>query len=258
MPAIDPSRLEKQIQEILQRADEPLEFSRMCVDLFEFYGDRTKRTLDVHDDHRVLHVPRPVVRQLSGAIEKTEFDEEESWRKIAESLWGYEYRELRVLGAVVLGSHARLEVLTIAEVWATMCNDVQVVISIASAGLRSYREEVPSELFEAIDGWLNSDNSHVRHLGIQALLAFLEGGENEHIPTILLALRGSSDRARGESWKTLRVLIEELAVRSPPEATRFLLDEMEDGSEGTERLVRTILASFPEVHRNRLQNAIEN
>ena len=258
MPAIDPSRLEKQIQEILQRADEPLEFSRMCVDLFEFYGDRTKRTLDVYDDHRVLHVPRPMVRQLSAAIEKTKFDDEESWRKITESLWGYEYRELRALAAVVLGSHARLEVLTMAEAWATMCNDIQVVISVASAGLRSYRAQVPSELFEAIDGWLDSDNSNVRHLGLQALLAFLEGGENEHIPTILLTLRGSSDRARGESWKTLRVLVEELAVRSPPEATRFLLDEMEDGSKGTERLVRTILESFPEVHRSRLRNAIEN
>ena len=258
MPAIDPSRLERQIQDILQRSDEPLEFSRECTDLYKFYGDRTKRTIDVHDDHRVLNVPRPVVRQLSTAIEKTEFDDEEAWRNIAASLWDYQYREVRRLAAVVLGSHARLEVLTMAETWAMQCDDVQVLIGIASAGLRSYRAQVPLALFEAIDGWLSSNNSPLRHLGLQALLVVLEEGEGEHIPTILITLRGSSDRVRGESWKTFRLLFEELAVRSPPETTRFLLDEIDGGSKGTERLVRTLLDSFPEAHKNRLQNAIEN
>ncbi len=198
------------------------------------------------------------MRQLQWAIEKTEFDHDETWREIATSLWGYGYRELRGLAAVVLGSYAKSEVLTMAEAWAAVCGDVEVVISLASAGLRSYRARVPSELMKAIDGWLNSDNSHIRNFGLQALLAFLEGGKNEHVPTILLSLRGVSDRARGESWKTLLVLLEELAVRSPPETTRFLLDEIEDGTKGTERLVRSMLGSFPEVYRNRLQNGIKN
>jgi hypothetical protein len=46
MPAINPARLEKEIEAIVKLMDDPGEFRRQCLELLRFYADRTKRTLD--------------------------------------------------------------------------------------------------------------------------------------------------------------------------------------------------------------------
>ncbi len=59
MPAIDPNRLARQVDDLIAMPDEPFQIARVVRDLVEEYSAQARSS--------VPSVPRPVIRSLRGA-----------------------------------------------------------------------------------------------------------------------------------------------------------------------------------------------
>ena len=67
MTAIDPPQLRKQVDNLVQHYADPEKFLRDLRDLFNYYGDRTKRVSQHSAKTTALpasYVPQPVLRQI--------------------------------------------------------------------------------------------------------------------------------------------------------------------------------------------------
>jgi hypothetical protein len=60
----------------------------------------------------------------------------------------------------------------------------------------------------------------------------------------------------GEAWRAQVAILQGAARRSPAEAARYLVDEIESGSPGAARLARQILDDFPPRQRLALRKAL--
>ena len=260
MPTINLNRLHDQIQDVLAHVDDPTRFSRKVLDVLEFYADRSKRPGSVAgslESRNVLNVPKPVLRELKRAIETLPIEETENWVEMAGYLWEAGYREHRYIASVILGLRADEDMLELAEQWAEQSHDSYELVEVSSIGLRQYRLSHPDTFYGAISRWLNTDSQKVRHLGLLSIQHVLEEGGNEVVPVVLSLLQGASGWASGSSWKTLRSLIENLALSSAPETARFLLKEIENEPHNSRRLIQTSLMYFPEVQKHRLEETLK-
>jgi hypothetical protein len=122
--------------------------------------------------------------------------------------------------------------------------------------LKSWRQECSQEFMDTVAGWSNAPDVQTRVFALQALAAAVGEGSFENLPAAFGMVRGVADRAVKGERQALDQLVRTLARRSAPETTRFLMDELERGGGGAERMCRTALPHLPPRHRARLNNIL--
>ncbi len=255
MPAVNPARLDQQIEELIRFAPDPEKFTKECLELFEFYSDRTKRPPRAADltSGPYMGVSNPVVRRVGLAVnEALQEDPALDWEAIARGLWDSEFREPRMVAVGIVGHHAQPIIGEMVETWALDCGDETVFQLLASTGLERVRREHTKHFYSWASGWINSSTNRLRYFGLLCIETALDETKTEQLPAILDALHGTSENARSDTRIALDRIIGKTARISPQEAARFLIDEFEGEVPGADRLIRATSAQFPPSQRNRL------
>ena len=259
MPAIDPERLKKQVDRLLDDVSDPVKFQKGCIELLDFYADRTLKSLaigEVDETYRAFGAPKPLMRAISfGLLTRLE-EQPTASLPAAAALWEAGYRETRALASVILGKQSGENVPGWAETWALECDDQIALWELANQGLASWRVTDPTTFFERVEIWLGSTEKKLQSFALLVLQSAVEDPSFEDLPTVFRLLDGKTGRFDGVLFHTLNRIINALARRSPPEAARFLMDELTGGSPGAKRMVRNTMERFPVPQRDLLERAL--
>lgn len=259
MPAIDPERLKQQIGRLLDVVSDPVELQRGCIELLDFYTDRTVKSIaigEADEAYLTFGAPKPLMRALSLGLRTRLEDQPMASFPAAAALWEAGYRETRILAASILGGLDGEDVPGWAETWAFECDDQVALRELANQGLASWRMANPTAFLERIEIWLVSTQKKLQTFALLALHSAVEDTSFVDLPTVFRLLNGSTGRFSGASFHALDRLINALASRSPQEAARFLLDELTHGSVGTKRMILNSMESFPVHQRDVLERAL--
>ncbi len=259
MTAINPERLKKQVDHLLDTVSDPVELQRGCIELLNFYADRTLKSIatgEADERYHTFGAPKPLMRALSFGLRTRLKEHPTSSFSAAAALWEAGYRETRVLASAILGELNGEEVPVWAEAWALECDDQIALWELANQGLVSWRRADPTSFLERVRNWLSSTQKRHHSFALFALQSAVEDPYFEDLPTIFRLLDGITGRFTGALFHGLNQLINALARRSPLEAARFLMDELAHGSGGTKRLVQNALKRFPIHQRDLLERTL--
>ncbi len=259
MPAVDPARLAREIDAILEHFGDPGALRRLVLDVLDFYADRARRPgASIHADDApwAFGVPRPVLRSMGRALRARSVQQPQVALAAAEALWGAGYRETQVLAASILASQAGPQAADWAQPRAEACQDRAALAELAGPGMEGWRRAEPQAFLARASVWLRSANPRLLAFGLLALTAAVEAPGFVDLPAVLRMLAGVCGETRGESRRGLVALVRVLARRSPAETARFVLDELEARTPGAERLLRGVLEAFPAPQRERLAQAL--
>ena len=259
MPAIDPEQLKKQVDSLLDIVSDPVELQRGCIELLDFYADRTLKSIaigEADETYRAFGAPKPLMRALIFGLRARLEERPTLSFPAAAALWEAGYRETRVLASAILGDLNGEDVPSWAETWALECDDQIALRELANQGLASWRKTDPTAFFERVKIWLGSTEKKLQSFGLLVLQSAVEDPSFEDLPTVFRLLDGTTGRFGGALFYVLNRLINALAMRSPPEAARFLMDELARGSRGTKRMVKNTLEKFPIPQRELLERAL--
>jgi hypothetical protein len=254
MPAVDPQRLEKQVEQILSLIEEPDRLLRETLELLDFYADRTSRpgtTTDVENTVRAFHVPGPVQRRLMLGIAQSLRDGSAEFESVADSLWSAGYRETMLMASSALSVQNGESVARWAEARAADCEDRLVLEHLGGHGLEGWRRFDEGAFLQAVESWLEGKVA-LQTLALQALLGAAADQSFRSLPEVFEALEGRVGRMRGARWKTFEQLMRTLARRSPLETTRFVLEAMEREDAGATKLARTLSDALPSPQKDRI------
>jgi hypothetical protein len=249
MPAIQPEKLERQIDELLELIDDPPVFIRSCLNLLDYYADRTKRPRSSSmgvEIARILRVPRPVMKTLCVRIKKFDQGSPENWLAISKGLWEKGIRETRQVAACTLDKLPEGEIPDLVVGWAVICEDDQALTEVAVSGLNAWRGRDHQRFYRTIVRWLEDGHIRIRQLAVLALIGRSEDEDFHEIPEMLKVLSGISTQLRGSSQRSLTALIRKLAEISPPEVAKFLIEQVESDVGGARRLAQHSVSAFPE------------
>ena len=259
MPAIDLTRLSREVERLQSVFASPVEVLRGTLDVLDFYAERARRpaVLPAAEDRgRSLDVPAPVLRAIGMGLHRQAAAQPEVRWPVAQAFWDAELRETRILACWILSGLGEGDVAAWVERRAADLDDQAVVTAVVERALLGWRLASGKAYIEQIERWLGSSRSALHALGLRALEAGLEIPELEDLHRAYQALARLPHPVRGEARHALADLLATLAKRSPAETTRFLLEGIDRELPGIERLARSLLGNLPPVQRDRLSAAL--
>lgn len=261
MPTIRPKQLRREADEVAALIGQRDAFESATVKLLTFYADRVRRpptTMTPTEAARGFGAPRPVLQALAEAFSRQLERAPGARLDTAEVLWMAGYTETRILAAELLGEAAWPEVKERVEAWVRESDDRGTIEALAVRGLRP-RPGIPeAEATDQLAAWLRSGSSSLQHLALRAIEERVSQAADESLPGYLSALEGAVGRFRGARRRMLRGILEELAVRSPSETARFLMDELrrQNLDPASASFVKQLLPEFPEPQRSELGHTL--
>lgn len=259
MPAVDPTRLEREIGEVLEAFADPVAFRRACLDLLDRYAERARRpgpATAADDSPAALGVPRPVVRSLQRALVGRARQEPEAARPLAQVLFETGAREAQLLAVSLLAAVTPADLDPAAvEAWAKAASDPVVRRALLDEALAAWRREQPEAFLRQVRLWTRQGRQG-QTLALEALEAAARDEGFRALPSLLDLLERQVEAVRGQRRRALLGVVEALAERSPAEAAQFLLDSLARGRTGAQWLTRHALPAFPEAYRQRLRQGL--
>jgi hypothetical protein len=225
MPAIDPRRLARQVDDLIAQPDDPLQIARTVRDLVEEYSEQTRSP--------VPSVPTPVVRAIRGALQK-----HGQPKAISEALWEISLPDTRLLAVGLVEQIENSDVAAIAKRWAGQNASIEIVRELGARGLAGWRRADPNEFMDQVRSWLNEPRGRARVLALYALRERVSDPDFEDLPSILGLLAGRLGGVRGEMREAMVALITELEKLASVETVNFLYEEE------SSPLVRTLRVRF--------------
>lgn len=258
MPAVDPARLQREIEALTEVATDSTVLARRTLDLLEFYAEQPRRVAssEAAIPHKAFGVPHPVIRGLGAALQARLRDSPEAAVAAASTLWEAGYRETQLLAASVLGVVKGKDAAVWAAARAETCKDGVCLMELARTGLAGWRAAEPQTCLAQISAWLRSGSERVRTLGASSLAALVDDAAFEDVPAVFRLLASLPLAGHGVFRGALEQTVGALARRSPPEAARFLLDALRLRTPGAEALIRRSLSAFPARQRSLLEAAL--
>ncbi len=225
MPAVDPNRLARQVEELATEPRDPNQMARVVRDLVEEYSDTAKPS--------VPSVPTPVIRSLRKALQQHGQHE-----AIAEALWNEGLPDTRMLAAGLVERIEGPEVAATANRWAIQNVAIEVVLELADRGLAGWRRADPTGLLDQVTIWLDARKRRSRVLAVYVLRALVSDPDFEDLPSAFRLIEGRLGEIRGEMREAMVALITALEKLASEETVNFLSDEE------TSPLVKTLRARF--------------
>jgi hypothetical protein len=261
MPAIDPTRLARELDALAQLVQDPEEATRTCLKMLDFYADRTRRpTLaSTADLDRRFGVPGPVQRALSHRLALAARDLPDQGQHLADVLWQAGYRETRQAAAALFETRTDPYVAAWVEDHGRGCIDMVVLRQLGVQSLKSWRAAHPDLFLARIWSWFDSPGEPL--LMALALLALNEAVRQPQFgvgPEVFQGLEARQDALAAQPRRAVGDLLRSLAVRSPAETAQFLKDHLKraGGQKSLSAVIRTALPEFPSRQRRALEAAL--
>jgi hypothetical protein len=157
-----------------------------------------------------------------------------------------------------LSGQANADVPKWAADYVANCDDEEVIVEMARLGLECWRKLDTTRFLDEAETWLHDPKRRLRAFALIALDAAAEDHQFKDIPSIFRLIAGLAAAAKLEEKRALRRLIETLVGRSPPEAARFLMDEIAASGTAAQDIARSTLDSFPARQRELLENTLSS
>jgi hypothetical protein len=264
MPAVNPTRLNFQIANLLQESfHSPEAFKKKLNDLFSLYANRILRYGEEAGNVPLIpmyHLPDPVMRQLQSELKPAISEEPEAALVLADTLWGDKMFETRQVGIFILG-HAAVEapnpILSRLNTW--LSPDLEPILKeslllngtryLQSKFAKAWESWIESRLSQKEPGWIS--------IGLMALRASLHSSSSQKLPAIFRLVSPFIRDPQPGTMNELNRLIKILAEKSPTETAYFLRQSLSlSDSPTTSRLIRGCLSSFPDEIQKELQTAL--
>lgn len=264
MPAVNPTRLRFQIDELMHYFASPPEFHRRLSDLFSLYANRSLRYGDSTDVKPLIpmyNLPAPVFRQMQIDLILRVPAEAHSALALADELWQDRYYEVKqtalfILGIVPIDSPE--PIIDRLQEWLSPDLDAILVNSLFAMGTKRIQEKYPKIWEQFIKTYLENSSLEAQSIGMKGLA---EGLKNQHISNLPAVFRLLSPIIHHPDRKQLRDLedlIKILANKSPIETAHFLRQSLSlSNSPDTERLFKQCIDFFPNNISNELKTVLE-
>jgi hypothetical protein len=260
MPAIDLTRLSHELDSLGGLVDDPESAVRACLNLLDFYADRTRRpTLrSTADMARKFGAPSPVVRQLARRLALAAINLPDAGERLADALWEADFRETKLAAVAIFEQRADDGVPAWIEAHARTCTDKTVLSALGGQGIRSWRAAHPDAFLERAWSWIDESDSRLMTVAIMALAEAISQPEFPLGPKLFQGLESRFDRLAAQPGRTLGDLLRKLAARSPAETAQMLKYHLTHGKSqrAMAGAVRSSLPSFPARQRRVLEAAL--
>ncbi|NLI44028.1 MAG: DNA alkylation repair protein [Chloroflexi bacterium] len=250
MTAIDLTRLQKQIGELVSVFPEPAAFIKALHELLGFYERRAFRPsseLVPKTFMRSYKLPAQVLPLIEIGLKQTVSHYPAQALSLARALWQDLYYESRVLAAGILGQmppEFGADVLGLIEEWVSVPMDRAVLESLLQKASRSPRAGGEWDSF--MEKLLSSPSARLQAVGLLALAQDLEQRPLSKFSGIFKIVRPFLQAADDQLENNLSLVVRNMARRTPNE-TAYLLKQVLSDTAGSEieRRIRDYLPYFP-------------
>src|SRR5574340_257827 len=261
MPAVQLAKLDQQINNLTQYFADPGAFRYELESLLVRYADLTYKPGESVRQSTLLissYRTAPIVmRKLELRMAALAVHNPDLVLPAVDLLWQAEESEMRRLAAVLVGNlppEKTDEVLQRLEAWSKPGSNPVHFEILYDLGTVTLRRSAAQKWLELIRTWLNDADLEMARLGVIAITRLANDREFENLPALYNAIGPLVSVTPDKLQYELRVLVTQLARRSPTETAYFLRQAM--GPHPTPplaRMVRRILPEFPAEAQDRLK-----
>ncbi len=253
MPAIQPTRLKKQVSALASKFNQPALFVRELRAILDLYTDHTQRPGQSGEPSPLIatyKVPPPVMRQVWHEILPLAKKHPADVLPLCDALWAEQNYDLKLLAARLLGQVAvepSNPVIDRLNSWVSQGLDKLILDGLFDYGLARLQQEALGKLMDLISIWMDSQKFTTQQAGLRALLPLINQYGTENLPTIFRILtpylRVTPTRLRPDIITVLTAL-----VHSSPAETSYVLRQNLSAPDNpdTAWLIRQVLGEFPE------------
>jgi hypothetical protein len=263
MPAVNPSRLQRQIEDVLKYFDNPGTFHRRMVDLFSLYANRTLQFGESTESRPIApmyHLPQPLIRQLQMAIKPYLESNPQTALECADELWKDSYLEVKQFAIFILGNVTVQEqdhIIARVESWVSPNLDDRLKYELMSTGMDTLHERFPSAWEKLIQSLLDHKDPKVVGFGIQGIIESVKKTKFGNFPLVFRLISPIIQKPHSAYVEKLEDLINIMANQSPTETAFFLKQTVSlSKSIETKRLIKRCLPLLPEKDRNELKSSL--
>jgi hypothetical protein len=264
MPAVNPTRLRFQIEEVLTHFDSPKAFHQSLSALFGAYSYRALRFGEYSPSKPLIpmyHIPDPVLRQLEYDLKPLLQSDPEAALACADEIWNDPYFEVSKVAIFILGNIPADDPQIIIERLSTWLNpglDRALADHLLSEGTRQLQDNFPDAWEAFIGAYLSSQNPKLINLGLKGLSEGLKRTSFTNLPAIFRIISPFLRDPQFENTRAVENLLKVLADRSPNETVYFLKQTLAivDNFPELTRLVKSILPLLPSQLQNELKAAL--
>lgn len=257
MPAVNPTRLRFQVENLLAYFQSPPEFHHQLQDLFNHYAHHSLRPGDsvgLKPLIPVYHIPAPVVRQLQQDLKPQVEAAPQAALALADELWTDFYLEIKQIAVFILGCvpiQSPDLILDRARAWLTPNLDSTLIADLFSTGTRQLQASFPDVWETFIQSLLTESDPAQLTLGIMGLTEGIKNPDFKNLPAIYRLISPILRQPDRALLPSLSRLVQALALNSPTETAFFLRQTLSlTESQETVRLVKNCLSYFPETIQN--------
>ncbi|MGV7975504.1 MAG: DNA alkylation repair protein [Anaerolineaceae bacterium] len=262
MTAIDLTRLQKQIGELVSLFSEPTAFIKTLHEILDFYERRAyrpSRVLVPKTFMRSYNLPAQVLPLIEIGLKDSVSLHPAEALALAQTLWQDPYYEARELAALVLGqlpAEFSAEVLRMIEEWiAAPLDRAALHVLLEKASLAPRLAGTWSAFIEKL---LGSPSIRWQSAGLLALAIDLEQRPLNQYSGVFKLIRSFIQAGDERLEPNLSLVIKNLA-RSTPNETAYLLKQVlaDTPSKDIERQIREYLQYFPPETAASLHEAVK-
>lgn len=265
MPAVEISRLKRQLHDLSKVFDRPALFREGLNNLLDFYADRVYRQSAAIKPASLVpayRVPPLVIRFIDQELLQQTLANPRSALDTADELWQQKNIESRLFAAKTLGRlPEQFEPLVLKRLttWAEASDDSISLGLLLEHGTYSIRKANPMVWLKQIEKWAHSDLTKTQILAVKALQAFAGESGFDNLPPVYRLLTPLVKQADLRLQPSLEDILKTLAQRSPGETVFFLRQVMAAADNpAVFRLVRKIIPGFDPYYQEGLKTAVKD
>lgn len=263
MPAVNPTQLKFQLDELMGDFNNPPDFHRDLSELFSRYANLALRfgeEIPTKPFMDMYHLPFPVVRQLRLDLKREINRDPQSALPLADELWQDAYLEVKETAIFILGQAPVDDPVPVLErLHRWLDEDVEKALKteILATGTKTLQTSFPKDWEDFIKTFLLIEDIKKINLGIQGLTEGLKNPEFTNFPIVFRLISDFIQEPQTAYRGALINLIEALADRLPVETAYFLRQALSiSQSSELPRLIKQCLGFFPEDVRESLSSSV--
>ncbi len=266
MPAVQLSRLKRQIDMLAWHFTRPEEFNRSLHQLLDSYANHTYRpgpeAAFAHLSLPAYHVPAIVMTHLELALSRWAAENTSSALSLADTLWQDRVYEPRILAAHLLGvipSAFADQVFERLLAWAVPSEEKAFLDALFFKGTAAIRRDHPQAWLEVVQDWLAHQQVPYQRLGLMAARALILDRDFQNLPALFNAVSAPMQAHPSTLQHELRLVLLAFSQRSPVE-TVYFLRQMIGLNPGADlvRLIRRCLPEFPASIQDRVRRILQS
>ncbi len=260
MTAIDPQKIEFQINQLLEYASQPDQFIHHLQNFLEYYQDRVYRPGLKSDLPALLtsyHVPLPLIRELEKKLSIYSKSNPEQALLLANSLWIYDYIEFKSLAISILKStplsYSSSKFIEIKK-WITNCKNQNILNQLSDSILEQFLPSEPLILINQIESWIRDNHLSLKKFGYQILRKSIEKYPFDYLPVVYKVIHPSLYETSPWIQNEITEIFAELAKRSPKETAYLLQNSYQSKPHpNIKRIIRKTFLFYPDDQKDELE-----